>query len=90
MIHFMRKSNTYTKAVQLTRVLILGSCVGAFIIFYNTGFVQWDYAIVMAIGSALGSQIGLFALPHIPLKFAKALLLAIIFLLIGQVVFNII
>jgi uncharacterized protein len=89
-IHYMSRSNTYMKAVQLTRVLILGSCLGSFIVFYYTGFVQWHYAIAMAVGSALGSQIGLLALPYIPLRFAKSLLITIIFLLIGQVVYKII
>ncbi|MFJ8530992.1 sulfite exporter TauE/SafE family protein [Bacillus sp. NPDC094106] len=89
-LHYMNQKNTYMKAVQLTRVLIFGSCCGAFIIFYQTGFVQWNYAIAMAIGSAIGSQIGLIALPKIPLKIAKNLLIIIIFLLIGQVVFKMI
>ncbi|PEB54463.1 sulfite transporter TauE/SafE [Bacillus pseudomycoides] len=89
-LHYMNQKNTYMKAVQLTRVLIFGSCCGAFIIFYQTGFVQWNYAIAMAIGSAIGSQIGLIALPKIPLKIAKKLLITIIFLLIGQVAFKMI
>ncbi len=78
-LYYMHRKNTYTKAVQLTRVLILGSCLGAFIVFYQTGFVQWHYAIAMAIGSAVGSQIGLLALPKVPLKFAKYLLITILF-----------
>lgn len=89
-IHYMEKSNTYVKSVQLTRVLILGSAIGAFIVFYLTGFVQWHYAIALAIGSTLGSQIGLIALPHIPLKLAKSLLITIILLLIGEMVYKIV
>lgn len=88
-LHYMNQKNTYIKAVQLTRVLIFGSCCGAFIVFYQTGFIQWNYAIAMAIGSAIGSQIGLIALPRVPLKAAKSLLVSIILLLIGQVVFKI-
>lgn len=88
-LHYLNQRNTYIKAVQLTRVLIFGSCCGAFIVFYQTGFVQWNYAIAMAIGSAIGSQIGLMALPRVPLKVAKFLLISILFLLIGQVVFKI-
>jgi uncharacterized protein len=89
-IHYMEKGHTYVKSVQLTRVLILGSAIGAFIIFYLTGFVQWQYAIALAIGSTLGSQIGLIALPHIPLKLAKSLLITIILLLIGEMVYKIV
>jgi uncharacterized protein len=89
-IHYMEKGHTYVKSVQLTRVLILGSAIGAFIIFYLTGFFQWQYAIALAIGSTLGSQIGLIALPHIPLKLAKSLLITIILLLIGEMVYKIV
>nr|WP_233414676.1 sulfite exporter TauE/SafE family protein [Anoxybacillus caldiproteolyticus] len=78
-IHYMSQENTYMKAVQLTRVLILGSCLGAFGVFYQTGFVQWHYAFAMAIGSAIGSQFGLLTLPHIPVRYAKSLLITIIF-----------
>jgi uncharacterized membrane protein YfcA len=88
-LYYMKQKYTYMKAVQLTRVLILGSCLGAFIVYYQTGFVQWHYAIAMAIGSTIGSHIGLLALPKVPLKLAKSLLLTIIFLLIGQVLFKI-
>lgn len=56
--------------------------------FYQTGFVQWHNAIAMAIGSAIGSQIGLLALPRIPVRYAKSLLITIIFLLIGQVLYK--
>jgi uncharacterized protein len=89
-LHYMSQQSAYIKAVQLTRVLILGSCMGAFVVFYQTGFIQWHIAIAMAIGSALGAQIGLMALPKIPLKFARSLLITIIFLLIGQVMYKII
>jgi uncharacterized membrane protein YfcA len=85
-IHFMREQYSYVKSAQLSRVLNFGSCVGAFIIFYQTGYINWNYAIALAIGSALGTQIGLLALPKIPLKIARTLLISIIFMLIGQVV----
>ncbi|WP_456276911.1 sulfite exporter TauE/SafE family protein [Bacillus sp. AK128] len=85
-IHYMREQYSYVKSAQLSRVLNFGSCVGAFIIFYQTGYINWNYAIALAIGSALGTQIGLLALPKIPLKMARTLLISIIFMLIGQVV----
>lgn len=87
-IHYISQNHTYMKAVHLTRALILGSCLGAFVVFYQTGFVQWHNAIAMAIGSAIGSQIGLLALPRIPFRYAKSLLITIIFLLIGQVLYK--
>ncbi|KAA0546351.1 TSUP family transporter [Bacillus sp. BGMRC 2118] len=84
-IHFMRQQFSYVKAAQLSRVMNFGSCAGAFILFYHTGFVDWHYAIALAIGSALGTQVGLAALPKIPLGLARMLLITIIFMLIGQV-----
>lgn len=84
-LHFLRYHYTYIKAVQLTRVLIFGSCTGAFIVFYQTGFIQWEYAISMAMGSIIGSQLGLLILPKIPIKVAKILLILIISLLLIQV-----
>ncbi|WP_420871380.1 sulfite exporter TauE/SafE family protein [Lysinibacillus xylanilyticus] len=89
-LHFLRYHYSYIKAVQLTRVLIFGSCTGAFIVFYQTGFIQWPYAIAMAIGSIIGSQLGLLILPKIPIKAAKILLIIIISLLLIQVAIKII
>jgi uncharacterized protein len=89
-LHYMSQQYTYVKAVQLTRVFIFGSCLGAFIVYYQTGFVEWHYALAMAIGSAVGSQIGLLALPRIPLRVAKSMLISILFLLIGQMLYKII
>jgi len=88
-LHYLRWHHTYIKAVQLTRVLIFGSCTGAFVVFYQTGFIQWRYAIAMALGSIIGSQLGLLVLPRIPLKVAKLLLTVIISLLIIQMVLKI-
>ncbi|MEH7353757.1 TSUP family transporter [Neobacillus drentensis] len=89
-LYYMKKQQTYLKAVQLTRVLIFGSCAGAFIIFYQTGFIQWPYAIAMAFGSIIGAQIGLLVLPKVPLKIAKSLLITIMCFLITQMVYKII
>lgn len=89
-LYYMKKKHTYLNAVQLSRILILGSCVGAFIIFYQTGFLQWPYAIAMAFGSMIGSQFGLLVLPKVPLKIARSLLISIMFFLITQMVFKII
>ena len=89
-LYYMKNCHTYMKAVQMTRVLILGSCAGGFIVFYQNGFIHWSYAISMAIGSIIGSQLGLLLLPRIPPKIAKTLLLLIICLLIIQMVYKLI
>lgn len=84
-LYFMKKHYTYIRSVQLTRVIIFGSCTGAFLVFYQFDFFQLDYAIAMAVGSINGSQLGLWALPKVPLKIANRLLIAIVCLLIVQV-----
>jgi len=89
-LHYLRYHYSYIKAVQLTRVLIFGSCTGAFLVFYQTGFIQWEYAIAMAVGSIIGSQLGLLVLPKIPIKAVKILLIVIISLLLIQVTIKII
>lgn len=90
-ILFYLKSNfTYIKAVQMTRVIILGSCTGGFIIYYQNGFINWYYAICMAVGSIIGSQIGLLVLPKVSQKAAKTLLVVIISALMLQMIVKII
>ncbi|MBG9801680.1 sulfite exporter TauE/SafE family protein [Brevibacillus laterosporus] len=89
-LYYLKNHQNYIQAVQLTRVLILGSCTGGFIVFYQTGFFHWSYAIAMALGSVIGSQIGLLVLPRVSIKIAKVLLVTIICLLITQMFFRII
>ncbi|MGJ8599288.1 MULTISPECIES: sulfite exporter TauE/SafE family protein [Shouchella] len=89
-LYYMKKHHTYLKAVQLTRVLILGSCVGGFLVFYQTGFFQWPYAVALAIGSTVGSQVGLLVLPKVPMKLAKGLLLTVTCLLILSIVYKLV
>lgn len=88
-LHYLRQNYSYIKAVQLTRVLLFGGCTGAFLVFYQTGFIQWKYAIAMAVGSIIGSQLGLLVLPKIPIKAARILLTLIISLLLIQVIVKI-
>lgn len=83
-LHFMKNNQTYMKAVQYSRALILGSGFGAFLIFSQTGYFNWNYAIAMAIGSIIGSQIGLSILPYVPLRIAKLLLTSILILLMAE------
>jgi uncharacterized protein len=84
-LYFIKSNYTYVKATQMSRVLNFGSCLGAFIIFYQTGFLQWDYAIALATGSIIGTQLALKIVSKIPLQFAKWLLTTILILLVGQV-----
>lgn len=87
-LYFIKSKNTYVKATQMSRVLNFGSCFGAFIVFYQTGFLQWDYAIALATGSIIGTQVALKIVSKIPLKIAKGLVTTILILLIVQVVWQ--
>ncbi|KGR82417.1 sulfite exporter TauE/SafE family protein [Lysinibacillus boronitolerans] len=89
-LHYLRSHHPYIKSVQLTRVLLFGSCTGAFVVFNHSGFIQWHYAIALALGSIIGSQLGLLVLPYIPLRLAKILLTLIITLLLVQIIWKII
>lgn len=84
-IHYIKRNQTYLKAVQYSRALIFGSGFGAFLVFAQTDYLNWHYAIALAIGSIIGSQIGMLILPHVPLKVAKVLLTSILILLMGQI-----
>lgn len=88
-IYFIKSKFSYVKSIQFSRVLNFGSCLGAFIIFYRTGFLQWDYSIALATGSIIGTQIALKVVSKIPLKFAKGLITTILILLIVQVAWQI-
>jgi uncharacterized protein len=89
-LHYIKLTGAYIQAVQLTRILILGSCFGAFIIFYHTGYFQWKYAIPLALGSIIETELALRTLPLIPKEWARKLINAIIFMLIIQVFFKLI
>lgn len=84
-LYFLKSGYTYVKATQMSRVFNFGSCLGAFFVFYQSGFMQWEYAIALATGSIIGTQLALRIVAKIPLKFAKWLLIGILIVLIGQV-----
>lgn len=86
--YFIKMNETYSKAVQLTRVLILGSCTGAFLLYFQSSLIQWPYALAMAIGSIVGSQIALTILPKVPLLVANVLVSIISCLLIVQMILS--
>lgn len=88
-IHYLKQNLSYIKAVQYARALILGSSVGAFLVFVQTSYFDWRYAIAMAIGSMIGSQIGVYLLPCIPLRLAKFLLTSILLIIIAEVTMKI-
>ncbi|MGE7948784.1 sulfite exporter TauE/SafE family protein [Lysinibacillus sp. NPDC093688] len=83
--YHLKKKYTYIKAVELTRIITFSSCTGAFLFYYFTGIVNWGIAIPVSIGSIVGSFLGLKIIPYIKIKWIQILLPIVFFLLIIQV-----
>jgi len=84
--YHLKKQYTYIKAVELTRMITFSSCAGAFFFYYFTDIVNWGIAIPVSIGSIIGSFLGLKIIPYIKTRWIQILLPIIFFLLIVQVV----
>ncbi|MET4561087.1 putative membrane protein YfcA [Lysinibacillus parviboronicapiens] len=84
--YYLKNQYIYIKAVELTRIITFSSCTGAFLFYYFTGIVNWGIAIPVSIGSIVGSFLGLKIIPYIKTKWIQVLLPIIFFLLIVQVV----
>lgn len=82
---FMYRGYQYIHSVHLTRMLVMGSCTGAMIVFWRSGFINWNYVIPLTMGSIIGAQAGFQLLPKISQKTAKTLLMIITILLIVQI-----
>lgn len=88
--YFLKKQHNYLKAVELTRMISLSSCTGAFLFYYFTGIVNWGIAIPVSLGSIAGSFLGLKIIPHIQTKWIQIILPIIFLFLIVQVVTDLI
>lgn len=88
--YFLKKQHHYLKAVELTRMISLSSCTGAFLFYYFTGIVNWSIAIPVSFGSIAGSFLGLKIIPHIQTKWIQIILPIIFLFLIVQVVTDLI
>lgn len=83
-MHYMKRIGAYAKAVHLTRIVIFGSCLGAFFVFWQTGHFQWKWAIPLALGSIIGAECGIRLLPYIRKSLAEKWIRVIMVLLIWQ------
>ncbi|WP_291759655.1 sulfite exporter TauE/SafE family protein [Lysinibacillus sp. UBA5990] len=88
--YFLKKQHNYLKAVELTRIISLSSCTGAFLFYYFNGIVNWGIAIPVSLGSIAGSFLGLKIIPHIQTKWIQIILPIIFLFLIVQVVTDLI
>ncbi|MGG2073755.1 TSUP family transporter [Lysinibacillus irui] len=88
--YFLKKQYNYVKAVELTRIISFSSCTGAFLFYYFTGIVNWGIAIPVSMGSIVGSFLGLKIIPYIKIKWVHLILPIIFFLLIVQIVTDLI
>ncbi|MGE7988166.1 sulfite exporter TauE/SafE family protein [Lysinibacillus fusiformis] len=88
--YFLKKQYHYLKAVELSRMISLSSCTGAFLFYYLTGIVNWSIAIPVSLGSIAGSFLGLKIIPYIQTKWIQIILPIIFLFLIVQVVTDLI
>lgn len=79
---------TYMKAVVLGRVGIFATCFGAAIMYIFSGQILWVETLCLAVGSILGSQLGIMLARKINAKQAKYLLRFITAILIIQLIFD--
>ncbi|WP_246027679.1 sulfite exporter TauE/SafE family protein [Lysinibacillus antri] len=84
--YFLKNQFNYVKAAEMTRFMMFASCMSAFLFYFFYGIVDWGIAIPVTVGSIVGSHIGLKIVPYLKGKWLQILLPSIFFLLIIQVV----
>ncbi|MEK3763946.1 MULTISPECIES: sulfite exporter TauE/SafE family protein [unclassified Solibacillus] len=84
--YFLKKQFSYVMAAEMTRFVMFASCTTAFLFYLFYGIVNWGVAVPVAVGSIVGSQIGLKIIPYLKGKWIEILLPIIFFLLIVQVI----
>lgn len=84
--YFLKKQIGYVMAAEMTRFLMFSSCTTAFLFYLFYGIVNWGVAVPVAVGSIVGSHIGLKIIPYLKGKWVEILLPIIFFLLIIQVI----
>lgn len=84
--YYLKKQHLYMKAVEFSRIIIFSSCFGAFWFYLWLGIMDWGIAIPIAIGSIIGSHLGLKLLPLMKMKWLQIILPIIFFILIMQII----
>lgn len=84
--YYLKKQHLYLKAVEYSRIIIFSSCFGAFWFYLWLGLMDWGVAIPIAIGSIIGSHLGLKLLPLMKMKWLQVILPIIFALLILQII----
>lgn len=84
--YFLKKQFSYLKAAEMTRFMMFASCMSAFLFYFFYGIVNWSIVIPVTAGSIVGSHIGLKIVPYLKGKWIRLLLPIISFLLIVQVI----
>ena len=85
--YFLKKQVGYVMAAEMTRFLMFASCTTAFLFYLFYGIVNWGVAVPVAVGSIVGSHIGLKIIPYLKGKWVEILLPIIFSLLIVQGIF---
>lgn len=86
--YYLKKQFSYYRAVEFSRVVIFSSCFGAFLWYLFQGMMDWAIAMPIAIGSIVGSHVGIKLIPKIQMKWIQIALPLIFIFLIAQVISN--
>ncbi|MTH53094.1 TSUP family transporter [Bacillus mangrovi] len=79
---------SYLQAIAFTRFQTFISCLGAFTMYLIAGMVDFDVAIPLAIGSAIGAQLSVRTARYISFSAAKWIVRGATLLLIVQILFR--
>ncbi|MCA1059355.1 sulfite exporter TauE/SafE family protein [Rossellomorea aquimaris] len=75
---------SYLKSVALTRFQTFFSCLGAFIVYFHNGHVEWGVALPFALGALIGAQFAVRLATRLSLRHVRILLNILTFILILQ------
>ncbi|NUK28951.1 sulfite exporter TauE/SafE family protein [Parageobacillus sp. VR-IP] len=90
MYAYLRTGMDYLSAIAFTRFQTFISCFGALTSYLYNGHINWHIAPFLAIGSFIGAQLSVRVAQKLKQKQLQFLLHTITFLLIVQLIFNMI
>ncbi|MFS0861304.1 sulfite exporter TauE/SafE family protein [Fredinandcohnia sp. 179-A 10B2 NHS] len=90
MYSFLHHGFSYISAIAFTRFQTFLSCLGAFLIFFTSGHLNWNVTVYLAIGSILGAQLSVRFAQKISAKHLQFILRIVTVMLILQLSYRII
>lgn len=84
MYTFLHQGVSYITAIAYSRFQTFLSCLGATLIYYHSGHINWDLTLFLAAGSLTGAQVSLIFAKKISAAYLKVILRSVTLLLIIQ------